>query len=185
MSDENPTTEAPPEASITLSADQEAVLREHGIEVPADGKIAVTDHLKLLNTLGTLKSRVRTIESEKEQERLAAMSEADRKIEEARLAGRTEAESAYKVEVTKAKVTAAAAAAQFNDPADAHSMIPDLSALEAEEDIKAAVAKLAEQKPYLVKQAPKPTPPAGPQSKVRDGEAKTATDWLRSTLEAR
>lgn len=180
-------TETSPPATepqgVQLTPEQQSVLKEHGIDVPADGKINVGDHVKLLSTLAANKQALKQATAAQEQARLAGLDEASRKLEEAKAAGRAEAETAYKLELAKAQVKAAAAAKGFNDPADAHSMIPDLSALEAEADIMAAVEKLAADKPYLVKQAPKaPKLEGGPQGGGKDSVASDGNTWLRQQL---
>ncbi len=178
-------TPAPPAAEpqgLQLTPEQQGVLKEHGIEVPADGKISVADHVKLLSTLAAQKTKIKQAESAQEAARLAGLDEAGRKIEEAKIAGRQEAEATYRLELTKAQIKAAAAAKGFNDPADAHSMIPDLSALEAEADILKAVEDLAASKPYLVKSAPKtPRLEQGTQGE-KNTSTQTGNDWLRGAL---
>lgn len=180
----NPPPAAEPQG-VQLTPEQQGVLKEHGIEVPADGKISVADHVKLLSALSAQKTKIKQAESAQEAARLAGLDEAERKIEEAKAAGRLEAETTYKLELTRARISAAAAAKGFNDPADAHSMIPDLSALDAETDIMAAVEKLAADKPYLVKQEtnPKRKPPleGGPQGDKKVNQ-QSGSDWLRGAL---
>lgn len=165
---------------IALTDEQQAVLKEHGIEVPEDGKIAVTDHLKLLSTLSNLRTQVKQTEQQKEQARLAALSEADRKIEEARAAGKAEAEAAANERIVKAQIKAEAAARGFSDPGDAFAMIPDLSALDAEDKVKAAVESLATAKPYLLKKGSSAQLETGPQGGKPTGS--NPNDWLRSEL---
>lgn len=183
MTEENtgaPPAETPPPAP-SLSESQVAVLKEHGIEVPEDGRIPVSDHLKLLNTLSNLRQQSKTFEQEREQARLAGLNEAERKIEEARIAGKTEAESQYRVEVTKANIKAEAAAANFLDPGDAFGMIPDLSALDSEDKVREAVAKLAAEKPYLLKPT-KGTPPKVEQGQQGSSNTDGPSDWMRGVL---
>jgi len=187
MTEENgtPPPEGTPPAdgapSITLTPEQETVLKEHGIEVPADGKIAVTDHVKLLNALSSLKGQVKQTEAEKEQARLAALSETDRRIEEARAEARAEADRAAAEKVAAARVKAEAVRLNFNDPGDVFAMIPDASSLDAEEAIAAAVEKLAADKPYLIKKAAGGSSlEQGPRGGT--GPTSTADGWLRKEL---
>lgn len=175
---ETPTTE-PPKSGLT--PEQEAVLKEHGITVPDDGKISVADHVKLLNALNSLKGQVKQSDADREAARLAAMSEAERKVEEARAEGRAEAEREAAAKVAKARIAAAAAAKGFNDPADAFSMIEDYSSLDAEEAVKAAVEKLAAEKPYLIKKVATPLE-QGPQGGGQQAATGNANAWLRGEL---
>lgn len=187
MSDETPPEGGPDESGgdtgLALTAEQQAVLREHNIEVPEDGKISIADHLKLLGTLSNLRKRERQSEKEKEQARLAAMSDLDRKVEEARSEGRKEAESAAKLETTKAWVKAAAVEAQFITPADAFGFLPEPSALQTEEDVAAAIKQLAQDKPYLIKRQSNPRLEGGPQGGPdSQRNAQTANDWIRGVF---
>lgn len=171
-------TPEPPKSSLT--PEQQAVLKDHGVTVPEDGKISVEDHVKLLNALSSLKGQVKQTEAEKEQARLAALSEVDRKIEEAKAAGREEAKAETQKELAKARIAAAAAAKGFNDPNDAFSMIEDYSSLDAEDAVKAAVERLAAEKPYLIKKAG-----AGLEQGPQGGSSPRAGDanaWLRGEL---
>jgi hypothetical protein len=188
-----PTEGAPPEGTpapptppegVQLSPEQQAVLKEHGINVPDDGKIAVTDHLKLLNTLSNLRQQARTAEQQAEATRVAALSDVERQIEAAKVAGRTEAESTMKTQLVKAQVEAKAAAANFQDPADAHGFIADLSALDTEEAVAKAVADLATNKPYLLKRnAPPPKLEGGKQGGNASNEGENGPNaWLRGAL---
>lgn len=171
--------ETPPGTGVELTPEQQAVLSEHGIEVPEDGKISVADHVKLLESLSRARRDQREAEQQKEQARLAALSEADRKLEEAKAAGRAEAEAELKKELIKAQVKAEATAKGFVDPGDAFTMIPDLSSIDAEEGVRAAVERLAAEKPYLIKKSG-PSLETGPQGSKETGG--NANDWLRKEL---
>lgn len=62
----------------------------------------------------------------------------------------TDALDAAELQRKQTAVSHAAALARFNDPTDAHLFL-DLASLEDDDSVKAAIAKLAEDRPYLVK----------------------------------
>ena len=164
-----------------LPAEVAEVLAEYNIEADEDGRIAVTDHAKLLATLKTLRSQVKDIEAATEKQRLESLSDQERAIEEAKAAARAEVEAEYRATLVKAQAEAAAVAAGFADPADIGGFL-DLSGLNTEAEVKAAVAALAEAKPYLLKSAPKPAQPIGQGPKAPANPTASPSDWLRSAV---
>lgn len=113
-------------------------------------------------TVKELKQQLAALSKQQEEQRLASMSEQERAIEEAKAAGRAEAMAQVQRDLTRAQVTAAAAAAGFADPADASGFLP-LDDLADEQAVKDAVAQLAQTKPYLLKKAAPASIPQGPQ----------------------
>ena len=188
---ESPTGEAPegttPEET-TPDAEILAALKDLGVEPDADGKIDPKDHVALVTTVKTLRDQVRAHEAaerrreeELEEQRRKELPEQERMIEEARAAGRAEALSEARIEMVGVQITSAATEAGFADPADAASFLGDLSKIK---DPKAAVAKLAEAKPYLLK----PAAPAG--VKVEQGPRGTAkpggeVDFIKAAVRGR
>lgn len=160
-----------------LNEEQQAVLAEAEIPVE-DGRIAVADHAKLLSTLATLRSTVREMEKAQQAARLEAMPETERAVEAAREEGKALAMAEYRTAMARAQVTAAAAAAGFADPADASGFL-HLSALESEDEVRAAVEELAKAKPYLLRKTAPPPIEQGPKG---SGPARSGNDWLRGAL---
>jgi hypothetical protein len=166
-----------------------AALKELGVEPDADGKIAAADHVKLGTTMRTLREQVRAHEAaerklleEQEAERKKALPEQERLIEEARQAGREEALAEAKAQMIETLVTATATASNFADPADVKAML-DLSALADEAAVKKAVAKLAADKPYLLKpQAPGAKLEQGPRGTAKSG---VGEDFIRASVSKR
>jgi hypothetical protein len=166
-----------------------AALKELGVEPDADGKIDPADHVKLVTTVRTLREQVRNHEAaerklmeEQEAERKKALPEQERLIEEARQAGREEALAEAKAQMIETLVTATATASNFADPADVKAML-DLSALADEAAVKKAVAKLAADKPYLLKpQAPGAKLEQGPRGTAKSGAGE---DFIRASVSKR
>jgi hypothetical protein len=125
----------------------------------------------------TLKAALTKKERDAETQRVASLTEAEQAVEKARKEGRDEAIAELKGDLTRSRVTAAAAAAGFADPADAAGFL-DLSGLDTEDDVAAAVAALAKLKPYLLKrtQASLEQGPKGKESSA------TPADWLREVM---
>jgi hypothetical protein len=171
---------APPATgtSVQLTDEQRGVLEANGIQVPDDGKIAVTDHLKLLDALARERSTRKTLEQQQRKQKIESLPDDERALEQARKEARDEARRELAREVAGSRVEAAAAAAGFTDPADALAHV-DLDGISTSADAKAAVDKLASSKPYLVKRVSAPLP-QGPQ-----GDGAPADDpnaWLRRAL---
>lgn len=114
-----------------------------------------------------------------EAARLASMDEAARKIEEARIAVRNELQGEHKKELLTYRVRAAAGA--FHDAALTAELVigGGLPVDATDEQVTAALAQIAADKPYLVKGGtPPPAIPQGPsggggnggQPPVADGE---------------
>lgn len=129
------------------------------------------------STVKELKAQLAKMESESEKKRLESLSEADRKVEEARKEGYESALAAMKTDVTKSKVTAAAAAAGFADPADASGFL-DVAALDTDADVKSAIEALAKAKPYLLKRT-QVSLEQGPQG---NDPKQSPSDWLRKAM---
>jgi len=126
-----------------------------------------------------LKSRLSSFEAQVEEDRKASMTDHEKALEEARLAGFQEATDSQRVEVLQAKVVAAAAAAGYADPADAPGLLgKGLSELGDDKAINSAVESLAEKKPYLL--AAREKPPEFEQG--QQGKTRTDGDWLRRTM---
>ena len=155
-----------PPQQVVLTAEQSAVLKEHNIEVPADGRISIADHVGLLNALSAERKKAKTGTEGVDTEAVAKEA-----------ADRVRAEMA--ADVTRANVVAAAATAGFSDPADAATLI-SIDGLDDEAKIKEAVEKLAKAKPYLLAKKSQPIP-AGQQGASAPPEQTTGS-WLRSTL---
>jgi hypothetical protein len=163
------------------------VLAELGIEPDEDGKITLADHTKLLNTVRTLREQAKAHEAaqrkaaeEAEKARVESLSEQERAIEEARKAGYETALSEQREVLVRTQVMAAATAANFADPEDA-AVYLNVADLSDEAAVKKAVAKLAEDKPYLLRPAqPNPKLEQGPRSQ---GKPNAGTgDWLGDAL---
>ena len=130
-------------------------------------------------TVKELKAELAKLSKAQEKARLESLSETERAIEEAKKAGFEEAMNSVKAEMTRSKVTAAAAAAGFADPADASGFL-NVEDLQTDEDVAKAVADLAKAKPYLLKRAAQPLE-QGQQGKEKSG---SPNDWLRGALGA-
>ena len=129
------------------------------------------------STVKELKAQIAKMESESEKKRMESLSEAERAIEEARKAGYESALAEMKADVTRSKVTAAAAAAGFADPADASGFL-NVAELDTDADVKAAIEALAKAKPYLIKRA-QVTLEQGPQG---TDPKQSPSDWLRKAM---
>lgn len=181
MSEEN----AAPDTSQQQEGQQQEpdALAELGIQPDEQGRIPLADHTKLVNTVKTLREQVksqeaaqRKAEQEIEKARLASLGEAERAIEEARKAGREEAMAEQRNVILGAQVVAHAAAAGFADPDDVRRLL-STDDLADEAAVKAAVAKLAKDKPYLLKSR------VGGGGRVEQGPqgakpSSEGTDWL-------
>jgi hypothetical protein len=166
--------------AVELSDEQRAVLTSHGIEVPADGKITVTDHLKLLDALARERGTRKTLEQQQRQQKIEALPPDEQAIERAREEAREEARRELALEVASGRVEAAAAAAGFADPGDA-ALYVELDKVGTAADAKAAVEALSKAKPHLLKRATASLPqgPQGDQAPPSDPNA-----WLRKALGA-
>lgn len=127
-----------------------------------------------------LKAQIDELTKAQEKVRMESLSEAERAIEEAKRAGYEEAMASVKADLTKSKVTAAAAAAGFADPGDASGFL-DVASLDSDDEITKAVADLAKNKPYLLKR----TAQALEQGQQGKSKSDSPNDWLRSALGAR
>lgn len=113
-------------------------------------------------------------EAELAELRKASQTEAERAVEEARTAGRSEAEAEIGARLRSASLELAvlrSAGSRFADPADALQFLSpaDLVGADGEVDARAlgaAVDALLEAKPYLAAGSPPPRVPRGP----RDSE---------------
>lgn len=174
--------EAPGSTGIELTDEQKAVLAEHGITPSEDGTINLADHVKLLSSLSSLRQQVRKAPkapaapaAEPEGEQPPAVDPEAIKAE-----ARAEVEAEMRVELVKSQVVAAAAAAGFADPKDAVNLVGDPAALTDESAIEAAVKKLAEDKPYLLRKTV-PTMEQGPQG---SGTPASGGDWIRQVVKS-
>lgn len=146
-------------------------------EQPSEGLENALRRLKDENK--GLKAKIGSFEAAAEKQRQESMTEQERAVEEARKEGYTKAMQEQAESVTKAKVVAAAAAAGYSDPADAPGLLgKQITELGDDEQIAEAVGKLAEGKPYLLKQKQRPEFEQGQQGKSQPSEA----DWLRKTM---
>jgi hypothetical protein len=168
-------TEAP-EASGGLTPEQVQMLDQLGVQL-RDGMVDPAEHLKMFSSIRALRDQVKAHEGEKRASELAAMSETERAVTEARQAGYDAAVAESRDTVTGALVSAAAAAAGFLNPADAGRFL-DLSAIE---DVEGAVAALAKERPYLTRVAAAPGLPQGP----RGAAIASDSDWLGTQMRAR
>ena len=165
------TTETPPASEDTSGATETTETKDD-----ADNPLLKALHSER-STVKELKAQLAKMESESEKRRMESLSEAERAIEEARKSGYESALAEMKADVTKSKVTAAAAAAGFADPADAGGFL-DIAALESDADVKAAIDALAKAKPYLLKRT-QVNLEQGPQG----GDPKQSpSDWLRKAM---
>lgn len=171
MSDEN-----------TTEVEATEVEAQESDEQPEQGKessLAKALHAER-QTIKELKAQLHEMRQSQEKARMESMSEAERAVEEAKKAGYEEAMASVKADLTRSKVTAAAAAAGFADPADASGFL-NVAELDSDDDVAKAVADLAKSKPYLLKRAA--------QSLEQGQQGKSRTDnpneWLRSALGAR
>ena len=175
MSDEN--------TSTTDDTTGEVENTEQGEQQEQDGgkesSLAKALHAER-QTIKELKAQLHELRQSQEKVRLESLSEAERAVEEAKRAGYEEAMASVKADLTKSKVTAAAAAAGFADPGDASGFL-DVAALDSDDDISKAVADLAKAKPYLLKRT------AQSLEQGQQGKSKNEgpNDWLRSALGAR
>lgn len=180
--------QSPPEAGEQSAPSDGAAeaLAELGIEPDEQGRIPLADHTKLVNTVKTLREQIKTHEAaqrkateEAERERLESLSEQERAIEEARKSGYEAALAEQREVLIRTQVMAAATAANFADPNDAAIYLP-LDSLADEAAVKKAVAKLAEDKPYLLRPtAPGPKLEQGPRG---TGPASSSEDWLAAAF---
>lgn len=148
--------------------------------------------------------KLRKLESELSEFRQSQMTEQEKAIAAARAEGAREASTKAARRLVEAEIRAAAAG-RLADPADAirlldvDSFVPDGDGDIDAAAIAAAVANLAETKPYLAAQAPKPNPgvvPAGARatgpatftrSQIRDPEfyAANEKEILKAAREGR
>lgn len=178
------TTEGAPDSSVeqpALTAEESAVLKAYGITPDAEGRITVGDHLKLINTVKTLREEIRASGEQAEKSRLESLPDQERLIEQAKAEARAEVEAQYRSSLVKTQAESAAIAAGFADPADIAGFL-DLSSLTTEEEVKAAVLALAETKPYLLKKATPSAPPIGQGPKAPANPIQSPSDWLRSAV---
>ncbi len=124
-----------------------------------------------------LKAQLAQLAKASEEARLASLSDQDRIVEEARNAGYEKAVGELRADVTRSKVTAAAAAAGFADPGDAAGFL-SIGSLDSDESVTDAVAELAKSKPYLLKRSTV----ALEQGVQQKGSAASASDWVRGVL---
>lgn len=169
-------------APATDSAAEESVSVNPDAAGAEDAKEEDNPLLKALHaerkTVKELKQQLDQFSKAAEEKRLSALSEQERAIEEARKAGFEDAMSSVRGDLVKSKVTAAAAAAGFADPADAASFM-DVAGIETDEDIAQAVADLAKAKPYLLKRTSVPLE----QGQQGQGMSSTPSDWPRGVLQ--
>lgn len=151
-------------------------LAELGIQPDEQGRIPLADHQKLVSTVKTLREQIkshdaaqRKAQEEAEKARLESLSEQERAVEEARKAGYEAALAEQREVIVRTQVVAAATLANFADPDDALRYL-DVESLTDDAAVKKAVAKLAEDKAYLLKptlgtppleQGPRNTAPTG------------------------
>jgi Arc/MetJ family transcription regulator len=175
MSDENTAPADDTAGEQTEQGEAEQTEQENGKE----SSLAKALHAER-QTIKELKAQLHELRQQQDKIKLESLSEAERAVEEAKRAGYEEAMQAVKADLTRSKVTAAAAAAGFADPGDASGFL-DVSSLDGDDDIVKAVADLAKNKPYLLKRTAQSLE-QGQQSKSK---ADSPNDWLRSALGAR
>ena len=130
-------------------------------------------------TIKELKKELHELRAAQDKIKMESLSEAERAVAEAKKAGYDEAMASVRADLTKSKITAAAAAAGFADPGDASGFL-DIAALESDDEISKAVADLAKAKPYLLKRAAQSLE-QGQQGKSKSSDP---NDWLRGALGA-
>jgi hypothetical protein len=178
QAENNPEPEPVADPLAELTPEQRAVLTEHGITPSDDGKITLTDHVKLLSALSSLRQQAR-----KPAPAPTPDPDAEPPVDAdaIRAETRREVEAELRLDVTKASVVAAAAAAGFADAKDAVNLVGDLAELTDEVAIDKAVKQLADAKPYLLaRQVPQLE--QGPQGK---GDPALVGDWLREVVSPR
>lgn len=161
---------------------------EQPAEQPADAELEapnpLLDELKQeRRTRRQLESRLAELEQHAEQQRLESLSDVERQLETARTEARDQVMAEVRRDLAAAKVQAAAAAMGYVDPADAVAQL-NLEQLDLDDAsaVQAAVAELAERKPYLIGKLP-PTAPAVPAGPVADNtDSGTFQDFLRAAV---
>ena len=131
-----------------------------------------------------LQKRLDELEAAAEAQRVEQLSDTERQLEEARTQARAEALGEVQRQLAAARVEAAAAAAGFVDPSDATTQL-ELAGLDPQDDaaVRAAVAELAERKPYLLRSGVPTAAPAVPPGPVNaDSESSTFHDFLRQAV---
>jgi hypothetical protein len=128
-----------------------------------------------------LEKELKKRDAELEKARIAALDENARAIEEAKIAARTEVVGEYEAKMMGLRVQARASA--FHDP----EMVVGLLTLPegaTDDEIDQALAKVATEKPYLVKTPSSlPTMPQGPRS--TGGPTEGDDDWLTKAVNAK
>jgi len=149
--------------------------QQEGQQGALDTEAALAELKKARREAASYRTKLRKLEQAEDERKKAQMTEAERiKAELAEAQSRAaEAEQRATETMLRMSVVAAAAKANFNDPADAWRMI-DLAALEVDEDgtvagVDEAVATLLKDKPYLAKVQGSITPtnpPSGSQQET-------------------
>lgn len=164
-----------------------------------EGRIA-RERQKLAGEYGGDVASVKAMREEFEAYKQSQKTESEKAIDEARKTAETEVAQRFLSKLVSSEAKAIAATLGFNDPADALAVVADVSALVKDEEpdsaaIKAAIEKLATDKPYLLKaDAPKvrtrPKPTPGEQresdgdSPAGKGKAAAALRQLAATRKA-
>ena len=155
-------------------------------ETPSDGEDDSPLHRALVAEraeVKRLKQELRDRQSKDEEARRAAMSDQERAIEEAKDAARKATVEEYESRIFNLRVQAKAS--DFYDTELVASLLK-LDADASDEELDAALAELAKERPYLVKAGSSVPPMArGPRSQPTGGEAQSADDWLRATVQAK
>lgn len=129
-------------------------------------------------------ARVRELEAEQEEARKAALSDQERAIEEAREQARAEEREKAAADIAKAKAIGKAEG-RFHDPEDAIEKA-GITADMTDDQIKAALDKVATDKPWLAKTGSGGGGVSqGPRGGVDAGGGKTPDEMLREAFASR
>lgn len=167
---------------VEEAVEQDAVV-EPEVQEPQAGDGLVKALASEREQVKSLKSELAKFRKAAEDQRLESLSEAERAVELARAEGREAALAEVRGERVSVMVRAAAVQAGFADPSDVAGFL-DLGGIEPDAAaVDAAVAALAESKPYLLrqKQSVAEPLPQGPQS-ASQGRERSADEWIRSMV---
>jgi len=171
-------------------ADPEPAARPSALDMPPDLPEQFREAWEIVQSIASegrsdaarYRHRLRETEAEAEGLRREAMSEQERAVAEAYDRGRSEERAEWEPRVTEARLRALAASV-MRDPDDAVAMIR-LEPGDGDEEMKAAIARLIEGKPYLAIDAA----PAAPATDIAQGQrsggvaSSDPESWLRGTL---
>jgi hypothetical protein len=128
-----------------------------------------------------LERELKKREQEDEKRRKDAMSEQEKAIEAAKEAARAETTAEYEARILGLRIQARAT--NFHDPELVVGML-ELPADAKDDEIDAALAKVAKERPYLTKGGSVPPMAQGPRGTQSSPDGSSNEDWLRNKVQA-